>query len=186
MKISKPYFNCSINHISQPFGNPQSFGGTHTGVDLAPFGAYGTFLVAPEKVRIKQVITQETFAIKYLENLSKGFGVLMTSLADPNVDYLYWHCLSVIPVRVGDIVEQGEEVAQMGNTGFVLVGGKVVPIELRNSPPYPGTHLHFEVRVNNQYVNPVPLIDWDIPVKRTTLQWIAKVLTQITNFIKLR
>ncbi len=156
MKNLKPYWNCSINQISQPFGNPQSFGGNHTGTDFV--GSYGVFLVAPEKVRIKRIITDETFDDKYLENLSKGFGVLMTSISNPSIDYLYWHCLQIFPVKEGQIVERGEAVAQMGNSGLVFTNGKLVPIDLRNAPGFPGTHLHYEVRLNGIPVNPMRYI----------------------------
>lgn len=184
-KICKPYWNATIHQIAQGFGNPQSFGGNHTGIDICPASfAYGTFLVAPEDVIIKEVIDQETFAVKFIENLSKGFGVLMTSVRDPNVDYLYWHCLPNIPVRKGQLVKQGDVISQMGNSGFVMSGGVLVPIEHRNNPPYLGTHLHMEVRVNNQYVDPVPYIDWSIPVKKTSNQWIYQVLTKIQQLLK--
>ena len=181
----KPYYNAQKGHIGQLFGvNPTSYQPNgHTGLDIGISSSYGTFLVAPEKVRIKQVIDQETFAVKFLENLSKGFGVLMTSVRDSNVDYLYWHCLPNIPVKVGDIVEQGEVIAQMGNSGFVIQGGVIIPIEHRNNPPYAGTHLHMEVRVKNKYVDPIPLIDWSIPVKQSTNQWIMKVLLQIKKLL---
>lgn len=186
-KICKPYHNATIHQISQPFGvNPTSYQPNgHTGVDIYPASfAYGTFLVAPEDVIIKEVIDQTTFAVKFLENLSKGFGVLMTSKANPDVDYLYWHLLPNIPVKKGQLVSQGEAVGQMGNSGFVMSGGVLVPIEHRSIKPYNGTHLHYEVRVKNQYVNPIPLIDFSIPVKRTTNQWIMQVLLKMSNLLK--
>jgi murein DD-endopeptidase MepM/ murein hydrolase activator NlpD len=182
MKLTKPYYNCSINHIAQPFGNPQSFGGNHTGVDLSFRYAYGTNLVAPEDVVIKRVIDQKTFdPVKYLENLSKGFGVLMTSLRDPNVDYLYWHLLNPVPVKEGQIIKRGESVGLMGNSGFVFSAGQLVPIEHRSRPDFPGTHLHYEVRVNNSYVNPVPLIDFEIPVPMTKIKWMMQFLNYVGN-----
>ena len=187
-KICKPYGKCNINHISQPFGvNPTSYQlNGHTGVDFSPpFLAFGTNLVAPEDVRIKRVITQETFdPVRFIENMSKGFGVLMTSLENPEVDYLYWHCINPLPINEGQIVKQGELVAQMGNSGFVMQFGQLVPIEHRSRPGNPGTHLHFEKRVDNVYVNPIPDIDWSILVQITTIQWLLEILRRNINLLK--
>lgn len=49
---------------------------------------------------------------------------------------LYAH-LSKVTVRVGDKVYQGQQIGKMGNTGVSY-----------------GSHLHFEVRINNQNVDP--------------------------------
>ena len=182
----KPYYNSSISHITQPFGvNPTPYHPNgHTGVDFAFPLCYGTNLVAPEDVVIKMVIDQKTFdPVKYLENLSKGFGVLMTSVKNPDIDYLFWHCINPIPVKIGQIVKQGELIAQMGNSGFVMVGGNIVPIELRNAPGMPGSHLHYEKRVNNVYANPIPNIDFSIPVPLTKIEWMISILKIMSNLL---
>lgn len=187
MTICKLYAGATIQHISQPFGvNPTSYQPNgHVGVDFSPFMGYGKVLVAPEDVVIKRVINLETFDFeKYPEKLAYGFGVLMTSVQAPSVDYLYWHCLPAIPVKEGDIIEQGQPVAQMGNSGFVFSAGVLVPIEHRSRPGFPGTHLHFEMRVNNQYVNPVPYIDWTIPVSGGTVAFALAVLAKLRSFFK--
>ena len=182
----KPYYGATIQHISQPFGvNPTSYQPNgHTGVDMSPIMGYGKNLVAPEDVRIKRVINIDTFDfIKYPTQLSNGFGVLMTSLADPTIDYLYWHCLPAIPVKEGDIIKQGDSVAQMGNSGFVFQAGKLVAIEHRSNPGYPGTHLHYEKRVNNVYVDPIESIDWNIPVPYPPASFGLAVLKKLLNII---
>jgi peptidase M23B len=53
---------------------------------------------------------------------------------------LYGHCSSVA-VQVGQIVKRGELVAYMGSTG-------------RSTGP----HLHFEVRLNGEFVDPMPYL----------------------------
>jgi murein DD-endopeptidase MepM/ murein hydrolase activator NlpD len=53
---------------------------------------------------------------------------------------LYAHCYS-LNVKVGQYVKQGDVIAYVGTTGMST-----------------GNHLHFEIRVNNQYVNPYPYI----------------------------
>ena len=53
---------------------------------------------------------------------------------------LYAHCSS-LAVKVGDYVVQGDTIAYVGSTGLST-----------------GNHLHFEIRVNDQYVDPTPYV----------------------------
>ena len=56
---------------------------------------------------------------------------------------MYMHNLANF-VEVGQRVLRGQQIALTGNTG--------------NST---GNHLHFEVRVNNVAIDPIPLLGWD-------------------------
>lgn len=58
-----------------------------------------------------------------------------------NTVTFYCHCSRVI-LQKGDSVKQGETIAYVGSTGYST-----------------GPHLHFEVRVNNVSVDPLPLIE---------------------------
>lgn len=55
---------------------------------------------------------------------------------------LYAHCKTLY-VKEGDIIKQGQAIAQVGATGNVT-----------------GPHLHFEIRKDNRYVDPDLLIEF--------------------------
>ena len=59
-----------------------------------------------------------------------------------NVTTLYAHCLNIL-VKEGQIVSQGQDIASVGSTG--------------NST---GPHLHFEIRIDDRYVDPSKVIQF--------------------------
>ena len=67
---------------------------------------------------------------------SSGYGYLVKIDHGNGVETYYGHC-SKLYVSAGDTVEAGEEIAAVGSTG--------------NST---GNHLHFEIRLNGNQVNP--------------------------------
>ncbi len=69
-----------------------------------------------------------------------GYGNKVIVKHKNGVETLYAHC-SVIKVKVGDVVGEGQEIALVGTTG-------------RST----GNHLHFEVRVNGCFTNPAKYI----------------------------
>ena len=67
--------------------------------------------------------------------------MLFRSIRCNNVTTLYAHCSNIF-VKEGQIVAQGQPIAAVGSTG--------------NST---GPHLHFEIRVDDRFVNPSKVID---------------------------
>lgn len=72
-----------------------------------------------------------------------GFGNCVIVDHGDGVQTLYAH-FSSISVEVGDVVSAGDEVGRIGNTG--------------NSK---GAHLHFEVHVDGEIVNPLIFVDYE-------------------------
>jgi murein DD-endopeptidase MepM/ murein hydrolase activator NlpD len=89
-------------------------------------GPVGTPIYAPEPGTV-------AYAAEYA-----GYGQMVLVKHDrSNLFTVYGHCSKIL-VTVGQRVAPGQMVAQMGSTG-------------RST----GSHLHFEVHHNNQYMNPV-------------------------------
>lgn len=142
----------------------QTFHSEHEGWDLVPKTKtpalrYGTPLCAPETCLVMG-IRGDTFTPGNHSNLEYGYGIRLKGL-ETGREYLYWHCLPIFPVWGGDTVQRGQIVAFMGNAGYVLVGGNLVPLEQRTNPPFAGTHLHVEIYEGGVNVDPMPLINWN-------------------------
>lgn len=73
---------------------------------------------------------------------SKGDYGNHIKITNGEVSTLYAHC-SKIYVKEGETISQGQEIAEVGATGNVT-----------------GPHLHFEIRRNNQYVDPDLVLDF--------------------------
>lgn len=168
----KPYKNFSVLDVTQGFHSG------HKAIDCVPkSGAYGKPLCAPEMVKIERIITP-TKVDESLDDLEIGYGVWMKGL-ETGRRYLYWHCLPIFPVWGGQVVQGGQIVAYMGNSGNVSVQGKYVPLENRVAS-HLGVHLHLIVQENGVPVDPLVLIrdepnysTWDL-ISSTT-----KTLTKL-------
>lgn len=140
----------------KPYHLTQGFHDKHQALDIV--GTYGTPLCAPENCLVLG-IRGDTFTPEDNTNTIKGYGIRLKGL-ETNTEYLFWHCLPYFPVWGGDTVKRGGIIAFMGNSGYVLVGGKEVQVDERLSPTKPGTHLHIEAELNGNRIDPLPLINW--------------------------
>lgn len=116
--------------ISSRYGK-RSLNGWHNGIDLCrPGGSKGAPVVAAESGKVIYVGYQ-----------SMGGNVIMIDHGN-GITTLYAHLkTSSTCVRPGQYVTRGQQIAQIGDTGYVT-----------------GAHLHFEVRVNGNRVNPAPYL----------------------------
>lgn len=167
--LCRPYRECKPHHLTQGW-SPE-----HRGFD---FGyKYGTWLVALENSVVENIMTAENWDKGW--ELERGYGILLRSIRDPNFRYTYWHTLPFFPVKKGEIVLKGQPVAQLGNSGFVLSGGKPVLLKDRLKPPYHGSHIHISAPQNL-----LEMIDWELPIKFDILTTISLTLFSISNFLK--
>lgn len=116
--------------ISSRYGK-RALNGWHNGIDLCrPGGSMGAPVVAAESGKV--VYTGYESMGGYVIRIDHGNGL----------STLYAHLKpGSTCVRTGQYVTRGQQIAQIGDTGFVT-----------------GPHLHFEVRVNGNRVDPAPYL----------------------------
>lgn len=122
--------------ITQPFGPTNvllepplgPYKHFHTGVDMA------APLGAP-------VTAAAAGAVVAVGHSAFGYGNYVVIAHGGGVETLYGHLLSTLGTAVGQQVVRGEEIGLEGSTGFST-----------------GPHCHFELRVNNQVVDPMPYL----------------------------
>jgi len=125
--------------ITSPFGprvHPISGRkSNHNGVDLIrKDGKHGEPILAPESGRI--------LAARKSNHPTGGYGYYVKMQGKSGVVHLMAHMVKKsLRVEKGDVVEQGDVLGLMGTTG--------------NST---GVHLHWEVRVNGKFVDPITWI----------------------------
>lgn len=130
----------AVCNISSYFG--PRWGTQHRGIDISngPVPIYGQNIYAAAD----GVVIAVNYTSSYGTGWSYGYGYCV--LVDHGLDSkgrkvttMYAHCSKMF-ARVGDVVEGGKTVlAQAGSTGNVT-----------------GPHLHFEVRLDGERVNPYP------------------------------
>lgn len=120
--------------ISSYFG--WRFDGTdfHTGMDITGAGVHGAPVVA---ANTGSVVFTKTCPYN---GYSYGYGTYIIVDHGGGITTLYAH-LSGIDVKVGDIVVMGQQIGRVGNTGWST-----------------GAHLHFEVRIDGEAVDPLPYV----------------------------
>jgi len=114
------WLSSSFGWRKNPFSGNRHF---HKGIDLA--GPLGSPVVATGKGRV--VTAKRDAELGWMIELDHGFGLRTR----------YGHCEKLL-VGVGDLVERGQTIALLGNTG-------------RSTGP----HVHYEVLLNGKAQNPI-------------------------------
>lgn len=116
-------------YISSPFGNRLhpvlKVYKMHTGVDIAGSGCNGKYVVAAADGKV--IHSGWISGYGYCVMIDHGGGIVT----------LYAHSQKLL-VKVGEQVTKGQNIMLVGMTGYAT-----------------GPHLHFEVRVNGKYVDPL-------------------------------
>lgn len=127
----------SLNKFIKPYdGNVTSYTGprwgrTHNGIDISKQGCYGDPVVAAYGGTVVRA------------DVYNGYGNCVIIDHGDGIKTLYAH-LSAFSVKVGDVVSTGAEIGKIGSTGVST-----------------GPHLHFEVHVDGEIVNPLIFVDYD-------------------------
>lgn len=106
----------------------------HNGIDIAVMPE-GTPLLASAGVVVE------------IKNNPNGYGKHLRIFTDPDeqgnfLELTYGHCRN-INIDIGERVSDGQAIAEMGNSGFVVSGSTPY---WGNAPAGKGVHLHFGVR----------------------------------------
>jgi murein DD-endopeptidase MepM/ murein hydrolase activator NlpD len=95
----------------------------HEGLDIV--ADVGAPVLAPARGRVERIFT------------NGGYGLMVVIDHGRGLKTRYGHLSSAHYVRVGQLVERGDQIAEVGETGIVT-----------------GPHLHYEVLLNNVAVDP--------------------------------
>lgn len=115
--------------ISSGYGYRNIFGYREFHTGIDIPAGYGT----PIKASNSGVVTVAAYQ-------STGYGNRVIIDHGGGYKTLYAHCSS-LAIKVGDYVAKGDTIAYVGSTGLST-----------------GNHLHFEIRVNDQYTDPTPYV----------------------------
>ncbi len=127
----------SLKRFIKPYDAPITsymgprWGRTHNGIDIAKNGCYGDPVVAAGD------------GVVVRADWYNGYGQCVIIDHGDGVRTLYSH-FSKIAVEVGETVSAGDYIGNVGATGNVT-----------------GPHLHFEVHVDGERVNPLIFVDYD-------------------------
>ena len=121
-------------NLTQGFGeNPKLYSER-----MGMLGHNGRDYVAPWGTPIFAV---EGGLVADVKDTPEGYGKHLRILTDTGNEWTYGHASQNL-VKIGDRVEEGQQIQLMGNTGFVVSGA--TPFWKYN--PYAGTHLHLGLR----------------------------------------
>ena len=136
----------------------------HIGLDLVKYKSQLDYIVSPTIAKVIEArdgVNSRTFGAGY------GNTVLLQHRDGVTTRYAHMKKGS-IKVKVGQIVQAGQEIGYMGDSGYAF-----------------GAHLHLEVRINNICVDPLPYIqgkktinDYIVAAQPIEKKWYASYKTQ--------
>ena len=133
-------FSEQENGITKPYGNG------HTGVDLGwkSYAGPNTPIISHSQGTVTYIQTGRVHDDSATGDASYGN---LVKIKHPNGYYTLYAHLSQVDVAVGQNVDKGQKIGNMGDTGVAS-----------------GPHLHFEVRnASDNWIDPTPYINADLP-----------------------
>lgn len=131
----------------------------HNGVDIVR--PYGTPIYAVSGGTIVEV-----------GNQAQGYGNVVRILDADEFEWTYGHNSKIL-VTPGQVVNAGDKIAEMGNTGFVVSGDT----QFWKDNPYAGTHLHLGKRHVKRWVSG----SWNVTYLSGTAKEIRGVIQNFNN-----
>lgn len=178
--ISTPYKGASLDLITQTY-HPE-----HPALDMVfrsllyPW-SYGVPLCAPENSEVIG-IRGDVYDPSNYNDEARGFSIWLKG-KETGCTHFFHHLQPVLPTKIGDQIKRGQIVAFMGNSGLVRRNGIYVPLEQRTTPPYPGSHVHYEMYdekyklgAKKRFLNPLDFIDWNSGPTYTTTDHLKALL----------
>lgn len=154
-------FKCNKVRLTSPFGDRVLNGikQNHTGYDLVGVGSHDVCAAVGGKVIHSRIITDKN-------NATWQWGNYVCIKGNDGLYYYYCHMKSRA-VTAGQIVNAGDKLGVMGNTGYSF-----------------GAHLHFEVRSSDgkTKINPETILE--IPNKTGTYTALSQFETDIDILAK--
>lgn len=142
-------FGVTPDNLTHNFGDPRSGGRSHEGLDImAPKGA--PVVTPTEAVVIRSGVGDS--AGKYVYTANPG-----------GETFVYMHLNEVADISEGDVLKKGELIGYVGNTGNASGGA---------------THLHFEIRDNDNATDPFPRLTLIFPLK-DKIEYLGKILKDV-------
>lgn len=119
-----------FRYISSDFNDIVGRGSMHRAIDIAGRGIYGAKIIAPAAGKV----------ISVTNGWGGGFGNSVAIYHANGMVTRLAH-MSIVTVKLGQLVKSGEKVGYVGNSGHST-----------------GPHLHWEVIQNNKKINPISLL----------------------------
>lgn len=109
-------------------------GGSHRGVDIGTSGGKGWYV----SLKVNGKVTY----VGAPDGLHRGAGkmIIIADAKEPSREYVFMHMERIL-LRSGETYKAGTPIGEIGNTG----GSR-------------GEHLHYEVRINNRHIDPMPYL----------------------------
>ncbi|HEX2646364.1 MAG TPA: M23 family metallopeptidase, partial [Candidatus Dormibacteraeota bacterium] len=141
MPLGKPIAGLHLSWPMASFTITQPFGPTNVLLE-PPYGPYKHFHTGIDLAAAlgTPVMSAAAGLVIAVGHAATGYGNYVVVAHGGGIATLYGHLLST-SVIVGDVVKGGQVIGLEGSTGFST-----------------GPHVHFELRVNNQVIDPMPYL----------------------------